>query len=383
MAVLITGGAGFIGSHVADRLLARGEIVVALDALDEQVHPEGRWPSYLDRRVIRVKGNIADRDSVMAAFDAASDLDSPIDRVIHLAAVVGVGQSAYEIERYVSENVSATAALFESLVEIGGIRRVVTAGSMSCYGEGLYEWILPGGMRRTGKGVIRSESDLAKRKWDAVLPYHANPSHRWTPVGTNEQTPFVCTSVYAETKRSQEELTRLVFGPRGISWSVARFFNVYGARQSVSNPYTGVAAIFSSQIRSGRAPTIYEDGDQSRDFIDVRDVAAAVVALLDSEGAIGAFNVGTGQRTSIRDLAEALLRVYGREDLGVEIRGTYRVGDVRHCFADAGRLTDLGWTPKIGLDSGLADLARWVESVEVDDRTDRAHQTLVSKGMVR
>ena len=119
------------------------------------------------------------------------------------------------------------------------------------------------------------------------------------------------------------------------------------------------------------------------DFIDVRDVAAAVVALLDSEGAIGAFNVGTGQRTSIRDLAEALLRVYGREDLGVEIRGTYRVGDVRHCFADAGRLVDLGWNPTIDLDSGLADLARWVESVEVDDRTDRAHQTLVSKGMVR
>lgn len=382
MAVLVTGGAGFIGSHVIDLLLARGETVVVIDSLDEQVHPGCKWPEYLDDRAIRVRGNIADRASVLEAFDAANDEGSPIDRVIHLAAKVGVGQSAYEIGDYAYQNCYATASLFEVLTD-AGIRRIVTAGSMSCYGEGMYEWTLPGGARRTGKGVIRSEDALEASRWDAVLPAHGVQSAAMQPIGTDESTPFVCTSIYAETKRVQEELTRLVGEQYGISWAVARFFNVYGARQSVRNPYTGVAAIFSSQIRSGRAPTIYEDGEQSRDFIDVRDVARAVVLLLDSEDAVGAFNVGTGRRTTIRQLADALLDLYGEPDLGVEVRNQYRVGDVRHCFADAGQLHDLGWSAEVGLEDGLRDLAMWVASTEVKDSTTKAHLELLQRGLVR
>lgn len=383
MSVLVTGGAGFIGSHVVDLLLARGEQVVVLDCLDEQVHPGCSWPGYLDERAIRILGNVADRDSVVEALSLAAESGDPVDRVIHLAAKVGVGQSAYEIGEYTHANATGTAVLLEALVEHGGITRIVTAGSMSCYGEGLYRWSLPGGASRTGKGVIRSEADLAEGEWDRVLPAHGVAAYGIDPIGTDESTPFVCTSIYAETKRIQEELTRLVGNQRGISWAVTRFFNVYGPRQSVQNPYTGVAAIFSSQIRSGRAPTIYEDGEQSRDFIEVGDVARAVVHLLDRPDAIGAFNVGTGRRTSIRALAEALLGVYGRADLGVEIRGSYRVGDIRHCFSDVGRLADYGWTAEVGLHDGLRRLAEWVEAEQVQDRTDRAHAELESRGLIR
>lgn len=382
MAILVTGGAGFIGSHVVDQLLARGERVVVLDCLDEQVHPGGRWPDYLDAGASRVLGNVACRDSVRDALRIAAESGDPIDRVVHLAAKVGVGQSAYRIADYTDANATGTAVLLEALVEFGGIKRIVTAGSMSCYGEGRYRWRGSGGLTRIGKGVIRTEEDLATRKWDAVLPPWAS-SARPEPIGTDESTPFACTSVYAETKRIQEELTRLVGSQRGISWAVTRFFNVYGPRQSVSNPYTGVAAIFSSQIRSGRAPTIYEDGEQSRDFVDVADVADAVVFLLDRPDAVGVFNVGTGRRTSIRQLAEGLLRVYGRSDLGVEIRGSYRVGDIRHCFADIERLSELGWSSSVSLDEGLARLAEWVDSVSVDDKTDEAHRELVDRGLVR
>lgn len=382
MSVLVTGGAGFIGSHVVDLLLARGESVIVLDSLHEQVHPTGGWPSYLDPSAVRVLGNCADADSVVEALGLAEASGSPVDRVIHLAARVGVGQSAYEIADYTDANATGTAVLLEILAERGGIRRVITAGSMSCYGEGLYQWSSFGGSTRAGKGVIRSEADLSAREWDAVLPPWS-PGENPRPIGTDEDTPFVCTSVYAETKRIQEELTRLVCSQRGISWAVTRFFNVYGPRQSVQNPYTGVAAIFSSQIRSGRAPTIYEDGEQSRDFIEVGDVASAVVMLLDREDALGPYNIGTGSRTSIRQLAEALLRVYGREDLGLDIRGTFRVGDIRHCFGDVGRIADLGWSAEVQLEDGLRRLAEWVESTQVADRTDRAHTELVGRGLVR
>lgn len=381
MAVLVTGGAGFIGSHVVDLLLDRGESVVVLDSLHEQVHPNGEWPDYLDERAVRVVGSVADRDSIVEALSEAESHGDPIDRVIHLAARVGVGQSAYEIADYTEANATGTAVLLEVLAERGGIRRVITAGSMSCYGEGLYQWLGHGGQTRTAKGVIRSDEALAEQRWDAVLPGWGSASSA-RPIGTDESTRFVCTSVYAETKRIQEELTRLVCSQRGISWAVTRFFNVYGPRQSVRNPYTGVAAIFSSQIESGRAPMIYEDGEQSRDFIEVSDVARAVVMLLDREDAIGAYNVGTGSRTSIRQLANALLRVYDRP-LGLDIRGMYRAGDIRHCFADVGRLSDLGWSSEVSLDDGLRRLAEWVSTTEVDDRTGRAHSELLDRGLVR
>jgi len=382
---LVTGGAGFIGSHVVDRLLARGERVVVLDSLDEQVHPDGEWPAYLDVRATRVLGDVGDSHAVASALDecrAHREWGGGAIRVLHLAAKVGVGQSAYEIGEYVEQNVAATARFFAALLDLAGgeIERVVTAGSMSCYGEGRYEWTQPGGATRSGKGVIRSEEALAAREWDDVLPPHGVGEAR--PIPTGEGTPFVCTSIYAETKRSQEEITRIVGDQHGISWAVARFFNVYGSRQSVRNPYTGVAAIFSSQIRSGRAPTIYEDGEQSRDFIDVRDVAAAVCTLLDDRST-GAFNVGTGARTSIRLLAETLLDLYDATDLGVAIRGTYRVGDVRHCFANADRLRALGWAPTISLDRGLADLAAWAARTEVEDRTALAHDELARRGLIR
>lgn len=386
MNVLVTGGAGFIGSHVVDLLLDRGDRVVILDSLDPQVHGErASWPEWT--RAARRRGAVPYQIELPDADRVGSLLDvEKVEAVIHLAARVGVGQSAYEIASYTETNATGTACLLDEVAKRREqIGRVIVAGSMSCYGEGAV---------LTARGVVpgwdRDEADLARGHWRLVDRSDVRcgddgGSTLAHPVATSEEIPLRCTSVYAETKRVQEELTRIVCSTYGISWAVTRFFNVYGPRQSLANPYTGVAAIFSSRIRSGRAPLVFEDGEQARDFVHVDDVARAVLALLDRPEAVGAFNVGTGLSTSIREIAETLGRVLDRGDLGVEITGRYRAGDIRTCFADVRKLhAATGWRAEVGLHDGLSRLAAWVgEQATAEDGTDRAVRELAARGLVR
>ena len=275
MRVLITGGAGFIGSHLADRLLAEGHEVRALDNLDPQVHPSGERPDYLDDAVELQVGDVRDHEAVRTALDG-------IDAVVHFAAAVGVGQSMYEIERYTSVNALGAAVVLEEIVERrDAIRKILVASSMSIYGEGQY------GNPRTGEtGLapwLRPETQLAARDWE-VLGDDGEPLE---PEPTAETKPLRPTSIYAIGKRDHEEMVLAVGAAYGIPAVALRFFNVYGERQALSNPYTGAAAIFSSRLLNDRAPLIFEDGKQTRDFIDVRDIARACSLALQEGGADG------------------------------------------------------------------------------------------------
>src|SRR6476646_10078886 len=302
MKVLITGGAGFIGSHLADRLLAVGHDVRALDRLEPQVHPDGERPAYLDAGVELQVGDVRDRDAVRRAL-------AGVDAVVHFAAAVGVGQSMYEIERYTSINaIGAAVVLEEALERRDAIRKLLVASSMSIYGEGQYR------NPQTGESGLapwlRPERQLAARHWD-VLAEDGTPLE---PEPTAETKPLRPTSIYAINKRDHEEMFLAVGAAYGIPAVALRFFNVYGERQSLSNPYTGVAAIFSSRLLNDRAPLVFEDGNQTRDFIDVRDIARCCVLALEEDGADGrTLNVGTGRPTSIVEVAKVIARGLGKE----------------------------------------------------------------------
>ena len=353
MRILITGGAGFIGSHLADALLAAGHSVRALDSLEPQVHGGGRIrPSYLDERVELVMGDVRDREALAAAV-------KDIDAIFHFAAAVGVGQSQYEIERYTDTNVRGTGMLLDVLAnQAHSVRKIVVASSMSLYGEGLYT-------DANGASVVapaRSLEQLAAGDFEVRHPKTGEPL---IPVPTPETKTPVCESIYALNKRDQEEYVLLFGRTYGIPTVALRFFNTYGARQALSNPYTGAAAIFISRLRRNLAPLIYEDGLQMRDFVDVRDVARACLLVLDSEAANGrALNVGSGEPIGIGDLARLLARVAG-STLEPEITRQYRKGDIRHCFADITAIRSLGFQPTVTLEQGLEDLYAWTVDQEI------------------
>jgi dTDP-L-rhamnose 4-epimerase len=372
MRVLITGGAGFIGSHLADRLLAEGHEVRALDNLDPQVHATGERPDYLDAAVDLHVGDVRDHEAVGRALDG-------IDAVYHFAAAVGVGQSMYEIERYTSVNaIGAAVVLEEVLGRRDAIRKLVVASSMSIYGEGQY------GNPRTGEaGIapgIRPESQLAAKQWD-VLGEDGGPLE---PEPTAETKPLRPTSVYAVNKRDHEELFLSVGAAYGIPTVALRFFNVYGERQALSNPYTGVAAIFSSRLLNDNRPVVFEDGRQTRDFIDVRDLVRGCALALSTDGADGrTLNLGTGRATSVVEVAHTIAGGLGKE-LEPEIVEQYRAGDIRHCFADT-RLAEerLGFRSEIVFEDGMRDLLAWLEGQEAVDAVDAAREALVARGLTR
>src|SRR5947209_15344292 len=295
MNVLITGGAGFIGSHLADALLRDGHTVRALDNLDAQVHPDGERPEYLDADIELVAADVRDRDAVRGALDG-------VDTVVAYAAAVGVGQSMYEIERYTSVNAIGAAVLLEEVVERrDSIRKLLVASSMSIYGEGQYRNPTTG---ESGLAPgLRPEAQLAARQWD-VVGADGTPLE---PEPTAETKPLRPTSIYAIGKRDHEEMTLAVGAAYGIPSVALRFFNVYGERQALSNPYTGVAAIFASRLINDRPPLVFEDGRQTRDFIDVHDIVRCSVVALTGDGGDGkTLNVGTGRPTTVRCVAEAI-----------------------------------------------------------------------------
>jgi dTDP-L-rhamnose 4-epimerase len=364
--ILITGGAGFIGSHLADELLAAGYRVRALDSLDAQVHRDGRRPSYLDREVELVVGDVRDTDAVRRAL-------AGVDAVVHLAARVGVGQSMYEVADYVGANTHATAVLLEAVLD-RPVRKLVVASSMSVYGEGAYETA----DGRPAPRAERTREQLGRGQWDPV----DEQQRPLRPVATPETKPPSLSSVYALTKYDQEQLC-LVFGAAyGVPAVALRFFNTYGTRQALSNPYTGVLAIFASRLLNGRRPLVYEDGLQRRDFVNVADVARACRLALERDGADGrAVNVGSGREATVLEIASGLADVLDVE-IEPEITRKMRAGDIRHCFADVTLARELlGFEPQVELADGMADLAEWLEGQVAEDRVDDATAELAARGL--
>jgi dTDP-L-rhamnose 4-epimerase len=366
--VLITGGAGFIGSHLADELLRAGHSVRALDSLVPQVHgPERRRPPHLDPSVELVVGDVRDRDAVRRALKG-------VDAVVHLAAAVGVGQSMYRVERYTSVNGVGTAALLEALAELP-VRRLVVASSMSIYGEGLYQ-------RASGAPVdvqSRPLEQLRRGAWDLRAP----DGEVLCPVPTPESKTPAIESVYALSKYDQERLCLLVGRAYGISAVALRFFNVYGPRQALSNPYTGVLAIFAARLLNGSPPLLYEDGLQQRDFVSVHDVVRACLKALTEEAAVGAvLNIGSGRPRAVRDVADEMCRALGKQAVAPEVTGRYRMGDVRHCFADIGSARRvLGYEPSVSFERGLAELVGWLEGQLARDGAAQARAELEARGL--
>jgi dTDP-L-rhamnose 4-epimerase len=366
--ILITGGAGFIGSHLADELLEHGYRVRSLDDLSEQVHgPGASRPAYLSPEVELVEGDIRDPEAVRKALDG-------IDAVFHFAARVGVGQSMYEIARYTSVNNLGTAVLLEALIE-KPVERLIVASSMSIYGEGLFR-DADGNLVTGGE---RDREQLKARDWE-VRDLQGRPL---TPVPTPETKAPALSSVYALSKYDQERLCLMVGRAYNLPTVALRFFNVYGTRQALSNPYTGVLAIFASRLLNGNPPLIFEDGLQMRDFVHVSDVARACRLALEKPAARDqVFNVGSGRQYTVREIARAMAEVLGREDVEPEITGNYRVGDIRHCFADitlAQRI--LGYEPRVPLEQGLVELASWLAGQVAYDRVAEARQELAARGL--
>jgi dTDP-L-rhamnose 4-epimerase len=371
MRVLVTGGAGFIGSHVVDRLVEMKHEVIVLDSLDPQVHGAnaGR-PAYLRTEAELVVGDVRDRavvDRCMAGADA----------VIHLAAAVGLAQSMYEIERFSDVNVRGTAIVLESVLQHKSrVRKVLVASSMSLYGEGSVACVACG----TSDPPLRPSAQLESGDFEVHCPKCGSVAR---PAPTREEARLVPTTVYAITKRDQEEMVHCVGGAYAIPTVALRLFNVYGPRQALSNPYTGVAAIFSSRLLTGSQAIVFEDGEQTRDFTHVSDVAEAFVrSLVDSRAAGVTLNVGAGRPHTLSRLGELLA-----SEIGAEWRPTitrqFRAGDIRHCTADTTRLREtIDFVPRVRFEDGVKDLVTWVRSQRPVDTVDRALSELKERGLV-
>jgi dTDP-L-rhamnose 4-epimerase len=367
--ILITGGAGFIGAHVSKELLAHGYRIRALDNLVPQVHgAERQRPDYLPADVELIVGDIRDPEAVSRALEG-------IDAVAHLVALVGVGQSMYQMAEYTSVNNLGTAVLWEALAK-RRVESLVVASSMSIYGEGLY---------RDADGNVRTAEDrpidqLKMGDWEV----RDDAGRILTPVATPEDKTPALASVYALSKYDQERLCLMLGRAYGIPAVALRFFNTYGPYQALSNPYTGVLSNFASRVLNGNAPLIFEDGLQKRDFVSVYDVARAVRLALETPAAAGgAFNISSGQPMTVKECAERTVRAIGRADIEPQITGKWRAGDIRHCFADISLAQKvLGWTPQVTLERGLQDLASWLTGQTAIDRGLEARAELAARGLM-
>ena len=366
--ILVTGGAGFIGSHLVDDLVQRGHHVTVVDRLEPQVHKTR--PNYLNQKAHYEFRDLRDEGLLPKLLEGA-------DVVYHFAAMVGVGQSMYQITRYVDDNVGGTARLLQALVDGNrNVKKLIVASSMSIYGEGAYECATHGRVHPSP----RPEAQLARNDWDAHCPHCAQIVK---PVPTDESKPLMANSVYAVTKRDQEELCLAIGRAYGIPTVALRFFNVYGPRQSLDNPYTGVCAIFQSRIKNGRPPVVFEDGKQTRDFVSVRDIVRACVLAMEKSGAdCEAVNVGSGKPISIGEVAQVLLKLY-KSNLRPKMAHKFRAGDIRHCSADLTKIRKLlGYAPAVSFEDGMRELVAWGQTVEATDRFDEALDELKSKGLV-
>jgi dTDP-L-rhamnose 4-epimerase len=370
MRILVTGGAGFIGSHLVDRLLESGHEVRILDSLEEQVHG-GSLPDYLNDGAELVRGDVRDHDAVDAALEG-------VDKLVHLAALVGVGQSMYEIERYTSVNAVGAAVVLEEAVKRRDVlQKVVVASSMSIYGEGLYRCPKEGTV--IDRAQPRPDEQLAERDWELRCP---SCGEHLDPLPTPEDKPLQPNSIYAVNKRDHEEMFIAWGRAYKVPVTALRFFNVYGTRQALSNPYTGVAAIFSSRLMNDRAPVVFEDGEQTRDFIHVTDIARGIeLALEPGKADFVPVNLGAERPVSVKEIGEILARELGK-DIRPDVRNEFRSGDIRHCTADISRARELlGFEPQVRFEDGMHELVEWLLTQEAEDRVDDAHAALVQRGL--
>ena len=369
MKILITGGAGFIGSHLTDRLIEEGYNVRIFDNLEPQVH-QGKKPNYLNPAAEFMAGDVRDYSRLQKALAGCG-------AVFHLAAAVGVGQSQYRVEHYVDTNIRGTATLFDILVnQKNKVEKIIVAASMSSYGEGLYR------CKKCGivKTSLRPEKQLLRKDWE---PQCSKCRSVLKPLPTSEETPLNCNSIYALTKKAQEEIALILGKTYRIPTVALRFFNVYGPRQSLSNPYTGVAAIFLSRLKNNQPPVVYEDGKQTRDFISSYDICQALVLSLENKAAdYEVFNVGSGKPIQITKIARVLARTLNKK-IEPQITGTFRKGDVRHCFADISKIRKrLGWQPKVTFEDGMQNLIAWAREAPAEDRFLQAEAELLAKKLI-
>jgi dTDP-L-rhamnose 4-epimerase len=366
--VLVTGGAGFVGSHTVDALVCAGHQVRVFDSLTPQVHPGGR-PSYLRRDVEVVQGDMRDP---LAVGRAVRDMEV----IFHLAAAVGVGQSMYEIAHYMAANTQGTANLLQTVLDRKlNLEKLVLASSMSIYGEGQYGCSEHGEMAP----AARELKQLRAKAWEVRCPACGRALE---PVPTAETKPLQCTSIYALSKKDQEEMALLFGRTYGVPVVALRYFNIYGTRQALSNPYTGVAAIFASRLLNGNAPMIFEDGEQKRDFVSVHDVVRANLLAMERNHADGkALNIGSGEAVTISQVAEALQQVLGIR-IPAEITGRFRAGDIRHCYADISQARRLlGYEPRTSFSAGMQGLAGWLRQQTAVDNVQQAARELRNFGL--
>ena len=370
--ILVTGGAGFIGSHTVDLRIDTGYNVIIVDNLEPQVHgKEQKRPDYVNKKAKFIQHDIQDKKFLTKIL-------SEVDAVIHLAALVGVGQSMYQIDRYIDANTKATAILLDVLAKKEhNVQKLIVASSMSIYGEGSYYCEQ---CKTEVYPELRTQQQLKQQEWDQLCP---NCNSDLKPLPTDEEKHLIATSIYAQSKRHQEEMSLLIGKTYDIPTVALRYFNVYGSRQSLSNPYTGACAIFTSRILNNKPPYIFEDGNQKRDFINVKDIAKANLLALENNNAdYKAINIGTGKSISIKELAETLIQLYNKPNLQPSISNESRKGDIRHCYADITKAQKLlNFKPSITLHEGLTELEGWAKTHGWDaiDLFDKALEELKEK----
>ena len=367
--ILITGGAGFVGSHLADGLLAAGHRVRILDDISPQVHPTGP-PDYLSKKVELIGGDVRDPNRLREVL-------ADVDVIFHFAATVGVGQSMYEISRYMSVNTQGTAELLQALLDAKLTpQKLIVASSMSIYGEGQYVCSDCG---KTASPPVRPVAQLKRGEWEL----HCTAcSGVLAPRPTNESKASEINSIYALSKRDQEELCLIYGRTYGVPVTALRFFNIYGTRQALSNPYTGVAAIFASRLINNQAPLVFEDGEQMRDFVSVHDIVRANMLAMErpeSDGEV--INIGSGVPIKITRIAEILSAALGKQVAPV-ITNKYRAGDIRHCFADISKARKLlGYEPQVSHEEGFRELAEWLAGQQAEDKAETMLQELSAYGL--
>ena len=370
MKILVTGGCGFVGSHLVDRLVSDGHKVKVYDILEPQVHGFKK-PAYLNKGAEYIYADIRDREKLKKAI-------KDIEFIFHEASQVGVGQSMYEIEKYVAHNSYGTAVLLDLLVNTKNkVGKIVVASSMSIYGEGAYKCKACGRVYPQ----LRKVKQLRKKEWEMKCPRCGKVV---SCIPTSEDKPLSPTSIYATTKRCQEEMCLEVGNAYKIPAVALRYLNIYGPRQSLNNPYTGVCAIFLSRVKNNKSPLIFEDGGQSRDFIHVSDIVEAnMLAMKSKKADYDFFNVGTGVSHSIIEVAQKIIQLYGKK-IVPEVLNKFRAGDIRHCYGDISKINSkLGFVPKVSFTKGMQGLIEWSEAQEAVDLTQQAQEELKRRGLAQ
>ncbi|MHA1844478.1 MAG: GDP-mannose 4,6-dehydratase [Promethearchaeota archaeon] len=373
--ILITGGAGFIGSHLVDELLnQKNHQITVLDSLEEQVHGKTKKPpKYLSDKCNFIFGSVLN-------YSLMKELLKNHEVVYHLAAMVGVGQSMYEIKKYTDVNIQGTANLLNIIAnEDHSIKKLIIASSNTVYGEG--KTCCP------NCGIIypklRNETQLMQKQWELTCPTCGS---LLKPEFTDESTPFNPSSVYALSKQVQEQMGLLIGKTYGINTTILRFFLVYGSRQSLSNPYTGVCAIFASRLLNNKPPIVFEDGLQTRDFVHVKDICQGLILAMEKKAARGQiFNLGSGVPITIKKVAETMTKKINPKIHPI-YNQNYRIGDIRHCVADISKVKKmLGYKPNYTFEKGIEDLIEWIKLQTIPSKgiSNKALEELSNKGLIK